>query len=117
MIILNQILQHERWVETGGRQGRRLRLEGKDLSGVVLRCVRLDRCVLRDCDLSGAILRGSNLAGADLSGSEADHADIRGCVTDEKTELPESEKMHTGPWDVPSPRQAHDFDLEVAHHG
>lgn len=78
-----QMAAHDRWVETGGREGRRLDLEfcdldeaplaGRDLSGA-----RLRRCRFRGADLSRARLEMADLSYADLTGANLEQASLRG---------------------------------------
>jgi uncharacterized protein YjbI with pentapeptide repeats len=94
------IAQHERWVESEGREGAQLDLSGFDLRtapplagaelaalkasdsvfyglnlmGIGLQAAQLDRADLRSCNLRGADLRGISLKGARLT-----NADLREC--------------------------------------
>ena len=49
--------RHQRWLETGGKDGARADLTGADLTGA---------------DLTGAVLTGAVLTGADLTGADLD---------------------------------------------
>lgn len=66
---------HERWVASGGRDGARADLEGRDLHDAVLTNANLSRASLAHADftgadLSGASLRQANLRGADLTNAK-----------------------------------------------
>ena len=65
---LNQILtQHELWLETDGKEGKRANLSWTDLSYMDLSHVNLSYANLRYAILKGAILRDADLRGANLS--------------------------------------------------
>jgi uncharacterized protein YjbI with pentapeptide repeats len=63
--------EHQKWLENGGRQGRRADLEGADLSDYNLQQINLDRANLQWANLRGVNLRTSSLKKADLR-----HADL-----------------------------------------
>ena len=58
--------QHQLWIESGGENGKRADLYGKDLIGMKLGRANLRRANLRRAKLYGADLYGANLDGADL---------------------------------------------------
>jgi DNA-binding NarL/FixJ family response regulator len=93
---LEEILAlHVRWVQEGGRDGRRANLEGRDLLGLPLADTVLTSALLRRADLSGSDFTGAEMHGVDLRDAEAlgckfnganlavarlRHAKLRGCL-------------------------------------
>lgn len=85
--IIDKLRQHEIWVASQGKEGRRLNLsgcnlEGVDLSGKLLAAARLDHTILVGANLKGtnlaaAVLTGANLQGANLVSAELRGADLR----------------------------------------
>jgi uncharacterized protein YjbI with pentapeptide repeats len=85
--IADRLTQHERWVASLGKEGRRLNLsgcnlEGVDLSGKLLAAARLDHTILlganlQSANLAAAVLTGANLQGANLVSAELRGADLR----------------------------------------
>jgi uncharacterized protein YjbI with pentapeptide repeats len=86
---------HALWVRSGGGQGKRANLEGKDLSGRSFEDALLSNIALRGADLSGCDCSKAQLEGADLRGIEVfggcflganlavarlRHAKLRGCI-------------------------------------
>jgi uncharacterized protein YjbI with pentapeptide repeats len=74
---------HDRWIASGGSEGRRLDLEfaGLDeapLAGCDLSGARLRRCRFRGADLSRARLDMADLSYADLTGAVIEQASLRG---------------------------------------
>ena len=71
--LLEALLLHAAWLESGGREGVRLDLAGKDLRGLWFSDASLRDAALRDAELIGADfsetrdLQWSQLAGCDLS--------------------------------------------------
>ena len=62
---LKEILEaHGKWLESGGKEGRRAELRATDLSGVDLRNANLSRADLQEADLSKAALDEANLSEA-----------------------------------------------------
>lgn len=87
------LAQHEHWVETDGKQGRRADFSEQNLAGLKLaernlaavsfansnlKGVDFRGAVLAACDFSNANLRGANLSHSDLRG-----ADLTGAVLDD----------------------------------
>lgn len=75
------LARHARWVEAGGQDGERARLEGFDLSGRQLSGVVLTSALLRRVDLSavdagGALFHGADLRNADATGTRFVGADL-----------------------------------------
>ena len=68
--------QHQLWIESGGENGKRADLYGKDLIGVKLGRANLRRANLRRAKLYGADLYGANLDGADLYEADLDEANL-----------------------------------------
>lgn len=96
--------RHQRWVETGGREGAPIVLDGEDLrplqdllagrsltglsarnalaiglnfAGSQLQAAKFDGADLRDVDFSGADLRGASLRGTRLAHARFEKADLR----------------------------------------
>ncbi|MBM7064118.1 pentapeptide repeat-containing protein [Neisseria elongata] len=68
---LFSILQeHQLWVLSNGKNGRKADLSGANLTGKNLRDANLKRADLSGADLSKADLSGANLRGADLTGAD-----------------------------------------------
>jgi uncharacterized protein YjbI with pentapeptide repeats len=84
--------QHERWLSSGGKDGRRLvlhvtdlarnRLRGRDLSGADLRQCKLDMACFEESRFIAADLRGSS-----LNGTVFRACDLRGARLDTKSIL------------------------------
>jgi DNA-binding NarL/FixJ family response regulator len=75
------LARHARWVEAGGQDGERARLEGFDLSGRQLSGAVLTSALLRRVDLSaadagGALFHGADLRNADATGTRFVGADL-----------------------------------------
>lgn len=75
--------QHARWVDSLGRAGRRLELEGFDLSGLDLSrtnlaAARLVGCRLARTKLKRAWMLATDLQGANLTEADISEADLRG---------------------------------------
>ena len=68
--------QHQLWIESGGENGKRADLYGKDLIGVKLGRANLRRANLRRANLRGAKLYGADLYGANLDGADLYKADL-----------------------------------------
>lgn len=68
--------QHQLWIESGGENGKRADLYGKDLIGVKLGRANLRRANLRRANLRGAKLYGADLYGANLDGADLYEADL-----------------------------------------
>ncbi|OHR42349.1 hypothetical protein HMPREF2753_04420 [Neisseria sp. HMSC071C03] len=75
--------QHQLWIESGGENGKRADLYGKDLIGVKLGRANLRRANLRRANLRRANLRRAKLYGADLYGANLDGADLYEADLDE----------------------------------
>jgi uncharacterized protein YjbI with pentapeptide repeats len=76
---LNLILaQHRRWLDTGGRAGKRADLTGADLRGANLYHADLDDADLYGASLNGAYLTGAYLNGANLAGANLTGATLNG---------------------------------------
>ena len=74
---LFSILQeHQLWVLSGGKNGRKADLSGANLTGKSLRDANLKRADLSGADLSKADLSGANLRGADLTDSDLTKANL-----------------------------------------
>jgi uncharacterized protein YjbI with pentapeptide repeats len=81
--IIDKLRQHEIWVASQGKEGRRLNLsgcnlEGVDLSGKLLAAARLDHTILVGANLKGANLAAAVLTGANLQGANLVSAELRG---------------------------------------
>jgi uncharacterized protein YjbI with pentapeptide repeats len=70
--------QHEEWLDTHGRSGKRADLHQTNLSGLPLSGRRLSRANLRGASLRKADLRGADLSRADLSDADLSDADLQG---------------------------------------
>lgn len=70
--------QHQLWIKSGGKNGKRADLYGKDLIGI-----KLGRANLRRADLRRANLRRAKLYGADLYEANLDGADLYEADLDE----------------------------------
>jgi len=66
--------QHALWLQTAGRQGKRINFSGCLLNGRNLRGLDLRGAILRGVQLSWADLRQANLCASDLCGAVMDHA-------------------------------------------
>lgn len=85
--ILDRLRQHEIWVASQAKEGRRLNLsgcnlQGVDLSGKLLAAAKLDHTILvganlKSANLAAAVLTGANLQGANLVNAELRGADLR----------------------------------------
>lgn len=65
---LKRILEeHQRWIDSGRKEGKRADLSGADLSKADLNQAELSEANLSGADLTGANLTEANLAGANLS--------------------------------------------------
>ena len=74
---LKEILeQHELWLDSNGKKGKRADLTGAYLTGADLRCVDLTSADLTSADLYGADLSGANLRCANLTGANLTMADL-----------------------------------------
>lgn len=62
--------EHQLWVLSNGKNGRKADLSGANLTGKNLRDANLKRADLSGADLSKADLSGANLRGADLTGAD-----------------------------------------------
>lgn len=77
------IEQHKLWLETEGREGKRLELFASDLRLAVFQEANLRKATLLDCDLRGANLsyadlRDADLRRANLSMANLSEADLSG---------------------------------------
>ena len=77
------LLDHQQWLESGGKKGKQADLNGADLSkaklrGAKLRGAKLSGANLSGVDLSGARLRGATLRGATLRGADLSGAHLIG---------------------------------------
>ncbi len=77
------VRQHEKWVDSGGKKGRRADLSRVDLRmanliGANLIGANMSRAHLGVANLSGADLSGANLSVAHLSGANLSRADLSG---------------------------------------
>ncbi len=82
---LAAVLLHERWVNSEGREGRRLNLslvsvEGLDLTGRVLSAARLRRCRFKNTKWRKAKLEMADFSYSDLEGADLTEADLRGAT-------------------------------------
>ena len=68
--------QHQLWIESGGENGKRADLYGKDLIGMKLGRANLRRANLRRANLRRAKLYGADLYGANLDGADLYEADL-----------------------------------------
>jgi len=76
---LNKILnEHELWLRTNGKKGRRANLGGSDLKEIVLYNAELTKACLCRTNLKGAYLAYANLEAADLSGANLQDAILEG---------------------------------------
>ena len=76
------LVEHRRWVETGGTEGEQADFSGADLSRLDLTAVQLQnaklvRAKFRATDLTRAELVDADLAGAWLQGADLHQADLR----------------------------------------
>ena len=70
--------QHELWLDSNEKEGKRARLSGADLAGADLTDANLSYANLRGADLTGADLIRANLRGACLYGANLIVANLRG---------------------------------------
>ena len=67
---LNKILdQHKLWLESKGRQGKRINYAGVNLEGANLQHTNLRKSILSASNLANADLTGADLSDVDLSGT------------------------------------------------
>jgi uncharacterized protein YjbI with pentapeptide repeats len=76
------ISQHQLWLQTEGREGRRGNFSGYDLRGADLRDIWAPEINMRGADLSGANLSGAELQGADLSEAILENTNFRNAKLD-----------------------------------
>ena len=78
--IQNQIDEHQRWLESGGKEGRRLGSgdEVIEFNGLTLDSVDLSLSELACAEFKGSSLRGAWLIGAHLSGAAFNNSDLTG---------------------------------------
>ena len=76
--IADALKDHETWLATDGREGKRASLTRSDLAGSDLSGADLRRADLSRADLKGANLQGARLAGASLPGASFEDADLVG---------------------------------------
>ena len=69
---------HQKWLKTGGKEGKRADFSGADLRGTNLRHADLRNADLSGTNLHEADLRGANLYKANLSGANLWQADLSG---------------------------------------
>ena len=69
--------EHQLWLESNGRNGKKADLSNKNLIGADLEGANLRGADLRGADLEGANLRGANLRGANLIGANLIGANLR----------------------------------------
>lgn len=72
------LIQHEKWVEAGGRKGARADFTGQSLRGVDLRGRELSAVSFKGADLTAAKLSHAKLAAADFSGATLHYTDMGG---------------------------------------
>ncbi|MEQ9326049.1 MAG: pentapeptide repeat-containing protein, partial [Rhodospirillales bacterium] len=77
------LVEHSKWVESGGRAGKqadfsRHDLREKDLRRVSLGTAKFEYAVLAGCNLTGALLVMSDFSFADLRNANLQQADLRG---------------------------------------
>ncbi len=70
------IKEHQLYLKTGSREGKRANLSGANLSGANLRWANLSEANLSEANLSGANLSGANLSGANLSEANLSGANL-----------------------------------------
>lgn len=76
---LNELLKlHQLWLDSNGREGKRLDLRYVDLEGANLRFGYLPGVILRGACLVEVDLTGADLRGADLEGALLSHANLEG---------------------------------------
>ena len=68
--------EHQLWLESNGRNGKKADLSNKNLIGADLEGANLRGADLRGADLEGANLRGANLRGANLIGANLREASL-----------------------------------------
>lgn len=74
---LKRILaDHEKWVNTDEKEGKKANLEKAKLQGIELRAANLKKAGLMDADLKEAELIGAKLMGADLRGADLERAEV-----------------------------------------
>ncbi|HYD70355.1 pentapeptide repeat-containing protein [Azospirillum sp.] len=82
---LAMVVEHERWVETEGREGKRLDADllsvtGSDIGGRILSAARLRRCRFPRAKWRGVDLQMADLSYTDLEGADLAEADLRGAT-------------------------------------
>jgi uncharacterized protein YjbI with pentapeptide repeats len=86
-VFRKQLADHLRWINSDGREGTQLALDGCDLSnadfsGILFAAARLQFCSFAFADLSGAILAGADITGVNFRGANMTRADLRGANLD-----------------------------------
>lgn len=76
--IQEMVKDHSLWLESGGKQGNRLDLDGVDLSGFKPNVKVLSASRFRQCNLSGADFGGLNIDMVDFSYSSLEGANLQG---------------------------------------
>lgn len=74
--------EHLSWLQSGGRDGRRANLSGRDLSGMTLQGIYLPDSNLRGANLTGTNLSMANLQGADFSEANLENTNLRDAKLD-----------------------------------
>lgn len=74
--LVSILKEHQLWIESGGENGKRADLYGKDLIGMKLGRANLRRANLRRANLRRAKLYGADLYGANLDGADLYEADL-----------------------------------------
>lgn len=84
-LLMATLDQHQEWVATHGKRGRKADLRGQDLRGTAvdlsrycLKDAMLENAILANMNLSGCQLNGAFLVKADLKGANLRHADLSG---------------------------------------
>ena len=72
------LAQHELWISSNQKEGKRAHLELTNLQGVDLEKVYLQGANLKEADLQGVDLRNANLQGVDLRNANLQGADLQG---------------------------------------
>jgi uncharacterized protein YjbI with pentapeptide repeats len=77
--VRHQLKLHEKWVESGGKEGQRADFTGQSLAGLDLSGRCLDTICFAHANLKGIVLRGAVLAACDFSEANLRQADLSRC--------------------------------------
>lgn len=77
-ITTEELLAHTQWLESGGKNGRKIDETGMNLAGATLNDLNLSKGQFVGTTFTKANLAGTNLSGGDFSGANLDNANLSG---------------------------------------